>query len=309
MPYRAIKQLPAEEYLAPGHDMCAGCTVPITVRLLTRIAGKNTVVVNATGCLEVSTTPYPRSAWKIPWLHLAFENAAAAGSGVSAAFKVLKRKGLTDKDVKVVVLGGDGGTADIGLQSLSGAFERGDDITYVCYDNEAYMNTGIQRSGTTPFGAWTTTTPPGLLSAGQRTWKKDLMGIVIAHRVKYAATASPSHIIDAANKIEKAFSKGGPAFIHFLQPCVPGWKIDPSLGVKIARLAVQSGLWPLYEYEDGSVRTTVQVAKRVPVVEYFKLQGRFKHLMNRPEELTLIQNYADGLAAKHGYGPLVPASQ
>jgi pyruvate ferredoxin oxidoreductase beta subunit len=301
--YRNIKELlPLEERFAPGHGLCAGCVASLVMRYLTKIAGKDIILVSATGCVEVSTTPYPRSAWTQPWIHVAFENAAAVASGVKAAYTAMKRKGLVDRDVRVMAIAGDGGTADIGFQALSGAMERGDRILYVCYDNEAYMNTGIQRSGTTPWGAWTTTSP-----AGQKTWKKDLFSIAVAHRVKYAATASPAYLIDMVNKIEKGleWSDKGPAFLHILAPCVPGWRVDPALGIKLARLAVRTGLWPLLEYEEGGEpRLTVQVPRRLPVTEYLKLQRRFRPVLSSQEAIARIQAWADQLAEKYGMGPV-----
>ncbi|MCP8322864.1 MAG: thiamine pyrophosphate-dependent enzyme [Candidatus Methylarchaceae archaeon HK02M2] len=301
MPFKSIKSLEERsDFFSPGHGLCAGCGAAQIARIVTKVAGKDTIIVTPTGCLEVSTTTYPATSWKVPYIHVAFENAAAAASGIKVAYGALIRKKKIPKDAKVVVLGGDGGTADIGLQSLSGAFERGDRITYICYDNEAYMNTGIQRSGATPYGAWTTTSP-----GGQKTLKKDLMGIAIAHGVKYAATASIAYVRDAANKVDKAISMGGPSFIHWIQPCTTGWRYDPKLTVKISKLVVKTGLWPLYEYHNRVIKLTVKVPKRVPVSEYLKLQGRFRHIMNKPDELRIIQSYADELSAKFGLGPVV----
>ncbi|MFQ5761662.1 MAG: thiamine pyrophosphate-dependent enzyme [Candidatus Bathyarchaeia archaeon] len=305
MPYKELKDLPQDEWFAPGHGLCAGCTAALTARLIAKVSGPKTVVVSATGCIEVSTTPYPYTAWKIPWLHVAFENAAAAASGIRAAYDALRAKGIISEDVNVVALAGDGGTADIGFQALSGAFERGDRITFVCYDNEAYMNTGIQRSGTTPYGASTTTSPHGKACLGQTTWKKDLVAIALAHRVPYVATATPGYLVDEANKIEKALNCGGPAFLHILQPCPAGWGTDSSMGIRISRLAVTTGLWPLYEYNNGELRVTVRVPQRVHVQKYIDVQSRFKHLLHKPEELAKIQAYADALAEKYKLGPVV----
>ncbi|MEM3437335.1 MAG: thiamine pyrophosphate-dependent enzyme [Nitrososphaerales archaeon] len=300
MPFKSINDIIVkQDFFSPGHGLCAGCGAAQIARIVMKVIGKDSIIINATGCLEVSTTTYPWTAWKTPYIHVAFENAAAVASGIRSAYDALIMKKKLNKNVNVVVLAGDGGTADIGLQALSGAFERGDRITYICYDNEAYMNTGIQRSGATPYGAWTTTSP-----SGQRTFKKDLMGIVIAHKVKYAATASIAYLLDAANKVEKAISMNGPSFIHWLQPCTIGWRFDPKLTVKLSRLAVKTGLWPLYEYYDGVIKLTVQVPKRLPVFEYLKLQGRFRHIINNKNELVKIQSYADELAAKFGLGPV-----
>ena len=300
---RTIKDLPIEERFAPGHSLCPGCGAAMLAKLVVKIAGKDAIIVNPTGCLEVCTSLYPNSSWKVPWIHNAFENGAITASGVKAAFKALKRKGYTDKDPYVIVLGGDGGTSDIGFQALSGALERGDEITYICYDNEAYMNTGIQRSSATPFGAWTTTSPFGRVSFGKKQLKKDLFSIAIAHRVKYAATATIGYVNDLIRKIDKAI-KNTPSFIHYLCPCPTGWRFDESLSVEITKVAVQTGLWPLLEYENGQVKLTVPVRKRLPVTKYLFMQGRFKHLKDHPEVVKRIQEYADELAAKYGMGPV-----
>jgi pyruvate ferredoxin oxidoreductase beta subunit len=254
----------------------------------------------------VSSTFYPDTAWGIPYIHVAFENAAAAASGIRVAYTSLQRKGLRDTSPNVIAFGGDGGTADIGLQALSGALERGDHILYICYDNEAYMNTGIQRSSATPYGAWTTTSPPGKISPGQKTGKKDLVAIAVAHGIKYAATANVAYLIDAANKVEKALNTPGASFIHFLSPCTPGWRIDSASSVKVSRLAVQTALWPLYEVVDGEYITTVKISKRLPVTEYLKTQGRFRHMLSKPEEVAKVQAIADRLASRFGYGPITP---
>jgi pyruvate ferredoxin oxidoreductase beta subunit len=306
MPYKTIKDLPLKEYFGPGHRLCQGCGAGIIARLVTKVSGDNTIAVNATGCLEVSSSYYPDTAWGIPWLHVAFENTAASASGIRAAYNALVRKGQKDSSPNIIAFGGDGGTADIGIQALSGAMERGDHFTYICYDNEAYMNTGIQRSSATPYGAWTTTSPPGKVSPGQKTGKKDLVAIAVAHGVKYAATANVAYLIDAANKVEKALNTPGTTFIHFLSPCTPGWRIDSANSVKISKLAVQTSLWPLYEVVNGQYIPTVKIAKRLPVSEYLKAQGRFRHLVGKADEVAKIQEIADKLAERFGYGPVVP---
>ncbi|MEB3816952.1 MAG: pyruvate synthase subunit beta [Desulfurococcales archaeon] len=292
-PYKSLFQIPREEWFVSGHRLCAGCPVGTTMRLLTKVIGPNTIIVNATGCLEVASTPYPYTAWRHPWLHLAFENTAAAASGIEAALKVLKAKGVLDKDVKVVAIGGDGGTVDIGLQALSGMLERGHKVMYVLYDNEAYMNTGIQRSGATPYGAWTTTTPAGKKWRGEWRPKKDIDAIVAAHRIPYVATANPAFPLDMANKFKKAYelTDEGPTFVHVLIPCVPGWRIKDNMGITVARLAVETGVWILYEIDHGVFRVTFPVKRRKPVIEYLKLQGRFRHLT--PEEIEKIQEMVD----------------
>jgi len=291
--YRSLFDFPREERFVSGHRLCAGCTIGPVMRLLMKIAGKDAIIVNATGCLEVSSTPYPYTSWRNPWIHVAFENAGAVASGIEAAIKMLKKKGMLDKDIKVIAIAGDGGTVDIGLQALSGMLERGHKVMYVLYDNEAYMNTGIQRSGATPYGAWTTTTPAGKVWRGEWRPKKDIDAIVAAHRVPYVATASPAYPIDLANKFKKAldYLNEGPTFVHVLIPCTTGWRFDPALGITLARLAVETGMWILYEIDHGTFRVTYPVKKRKPVKEYLKPQGRFRHLTE--EEIEKIQKLVD----------------
>ncbi len=288
-----IATLPKDELLAPGHRMCQGCGAAIVMRHLLKALGKDIIIAHATGCVEVTTTLYPETAWRVPWIHVAFENAAAVASGIEAAVKALKRKGFInpDKKIKVVAIGGDGGTADIGLQALSGMLERGHDVLYVLYDNEAYMNTGIQRSGATPMYAWTTTTPAGKVWRGEWRRKKDMISIAVAHKIPYAATVNFAYITDFYAKIRKAAEIEGPTFIHAFSPCVPGWRYEPHLTVKIAKLAVQTGIWVNYEVEKGVFRVTTPVPKRLPVEEYLKLQGRFAHLTR--EEIERVQRMVD----------------
>jgi pyruvate ferredoxin oxidoreductase beta subunit len=281
-------KIPEEEFLAPGHRGCAGCGATVGVRLALKVLGKNTVAVSPTGCLEVITTPYPETAWRIPWIHVAFENAAAVASGVERALKARGRD-----DVNVVAFAGDGGTADIGLQALSGAMERGHNIIYICYDNEAYMNTGIQRSASTPYGASTTTSPPGKESFGEDRPKKNMPLIMAAHGVPYVATASISYPEDFMEKVRKARDADGPAYIHLHQPCTTGWGFDPAKTVEIGRLAVETGSWILYEIEDGDFRVTYRPVQRKPVEEYLNAQKRFRHLTD--EQKTRIQEYVDSV--------------
>ena len=277
-PIKGLKELPTEEPLAPGHRLCAGCGATIALRQILLAAPKDTVVANATGCVEVSTVIYPYSAWNRPWIHSAFENTAAVASGIESGFKALARRGEA-KEHPVIAVGGDGGTYDIGFQALSGALERGHRFLYVCYDNEAYMNTGIQRSGGTPLGAWTTTTQVGPCEFGKRQTKKDLMGIVVAHRVPYAATAAISHWRDLMTKVRKALAQDGPTFLHVLAPCTRGWRFDMAKTVKMAKLAVDTRFFPLYEVENGVYRITVPVPSPRPAEEYIKAQGRYTHLL------------------------------
>lgn len=281
----SLKELSAvPESLAPGHRLCAGCGAPIVVRQITRAAHAPVVVANATGCLEVSTTVYPYTSWNVPWIHSAFENAAATLSGVESAYRSLKKQGKIDKEIKFVAFGGDGGTYDIGLQSLSGAFERNHRMVYVCYDNGAYMNTGIQRSSATPRGADTTTSPVGKASYGKQQNRKDLTKIMAAHNIPYAAQVSPAHWNDLYQKAEKAFAANGSAFINAIAPCPRGWRYDPKDTIELCRLAVDTCFWPLYEIENGKTRVTYKPREKKPVVEFLKVQGRFRHLFQPGNE-------------------------
>jgi len=279
-------EIPEEELLAPGHRGCAGCGATIGVRLALKALGRNTVAVSATCCLEVITTPFPETAWEIPWIHVAFENAAAVASGVERA---LKAQGKTD--VNVVAFAGDGGTADIGMQALSGAMERDHDIIYICYDNEAYMNTGVQRSGSTPYGASTTTSPIGKESFGEDKPKKNMPLIMAAHGVPYIATASISYPEDFMKKVKKAAATKGASYIHLNQPCTTGWGYDPSKTIELGRLAVETGSWVLYEIVDGEFKVTYKPQIRKPMNEFLNAQRRFKHLSDEHKEK--IQEYVD----------------
>ena len=270
-----------KEYLAPGHRGCAGCGASIGVRLALNALGKNTVAISATGCLEVMTSPYPETAWEIPWMHVAFENAGAVASGVESALRIQGKDGIN-----VIAFGGDGGTVDIGLQSLSGAMERGHNLTYICYDNEAYMNTGIQRSGATPYGASTTTSP-----IGEDKPKKDMPMIMAAHGIPYVATASIAYPEDFVNKVKKAAEIKGPAYIHLHQPCTTGWGFASEKTIEMGRLAVETGSWILYEVENGEFNITYRPEERKPVKEYLAPQKRFKHLDD--EHIDKIQKYVD----------------
>ncbi len=278
-----------ESFLSSGHRMCAGCIAPVVVRMVSMAAKeRNVIVANATGCLEVATTIYPYTAWKCSWIHNAFENAAATISGVEAAYKSLKRQGKLKEDYKFIAFGGDGGTYDIGIQSLSGAVERGHDLVYICYDNGAYMNTGIQRSGATPKFADTTTSPAGEVVPGKTQWRKDLTGIMAAHNIPYAAQASPGHWNDFITKAEKAIDVDGPAFINAFAPCPRGWRYNTSDGIEICRLAVDTCIWPLYEVVDGVWKVTYKPRKKRPVADFLKAQGRFRHLTEE-----MIQEYQE----------------
>ncbi|MCX5668550.1 MAG: pyruvate synthase subunit PorB [Candidatus Omnitrophica bacterium] len=277
-----------------GHTACAGCGQAIAARLVIEAAGANTIVANNTGCLEVFSTKYPETAWGVPWIHSLFENAAAVASGIEAALIYLGKKDT----INVIAQGGDGSTADIGLQALSGMLERGHDILYVCYDNEAYMNTGVQRSGLTPFDTNTTTSPSGARSSGNIRPKKPMPEICLAHGIPYVATASAGFPQDLTRKVKKAISIKGPKYIQVHVPCPLGWRHETNQMLPVAKLAVETGLYPLFEYENGVLVNRRQFTPK-PVEEYLKSQGRFKHLLNNPEEIKKIQEIADNNIKKY----------
>ncbi|RLC22569.1 MAG: pyruvate synthase subunit beta [Deltaproteobacteria bacterium] len=286
------KNIPDFEPLSSGHRACQGCAEILAQRLVLKAIGKDAIVVSATGCMEVVTTPYPQTAWNMPWLHVAFENASAVASGViGARSAMVKKQRIKKNSTKVIVMGGDGATADIGFQSLSGALERGHDFVYVCFDNEAYMNTGVQRSSSTPPGAWTTTSPLGEYSDGKQGGKKDMAAIAAAHNIPYVATACPGYPFDLMNKARKAALTPGPAYLHVLAPCPTGWRMDTRFGVRISKLAVDTRVFPLYEIIDGQYVLSKKGKKNKPVEDYLKIQGRFKHL--RKESVKTIQENAD----------------
>jgi pyruvate ferredoxin oxidoreductase beta subunit len=278
-----------KERFAPGHRACIGCGEALAVRMACKVLGDNVIVVNATGCMEIVSSQLPLTSWTVPWIHTLFENTAAVASGVEAGLKAMSRKGKPGlKDIKVVAMAGDGGTVDIGLQALSGAMERGHNFLYICFDNEAYMNTGIQRSSATPYGATTTTSPAGKKSIGQFSWKKDLPAIAAAHNIPYVATACPSYFRDMMAKIKKGMETKGPAYIHVLSVCPTGWRCTTDITIKIGRLAVETGIFPLYEVENGKYKLTFDLPKFRPVTDYLKLQGRFRHLSEN--DLKKIQD-------------------
>ena len=289
-----LKQIVRSEAASPslggGHSLCQGCGVPLVIRTILGSIETPVVVVSATGCLEVATTRYPSTAWNVPWIHVAFENAAAVASGVETAYRTMRRRGTlpSDEQVTFVALAGDGGTYDIGFQALSGALERGHRFLFVCYDNEAYMNTGVQRSGATPFGASTTTSPAGLESFGKAQQRKDITAIAVAHHIPYAAQAAGSHWFDLSEKVRRAVDADGPAFLNVLTDCPVGWGHEARLGPRILDAAVETRFWPLYEVVDGEYRLTYDPGKRVPVEEWLANQKRFAHLL-RPESRPLVE--------------------
>jgi len=283
-----LKELSNREIrISSGHRLCSGCGAPIVVKMVLLATDYPIIAANATGCLEVSTCISDYTSWKIPWIHNAFENAAATLSGVETMYRSLKKQGKISEDIKFIAFGGDGGTYDIGLQSLSGAMERGHDMLYVCYDNGAYMNTGIQRSSATPFGADTTTRPAGSVVPGKTEKRKNLTKIMAAHNVPYVAQASPSHWSDLMKKVRKALDISGPKFMNIMAPCNRGWRTRTDDAIALSRLAVESCYWPLYEIENGIPRITFKPREKKPVVDFLKPQGRFKHLF-KPENEGLL---------------------
>ncbi len=266
--------------------------------MVLQATGPDVVVANATGCLEVFSTPWPQSAWRVPWVHSVFENAAAVASGMEAALKAQGRSS------KVLAFGGDGGTFDIGFQALSGMLERNHDVLYVCFDNEAYMNTGIQRSSSTPHAARTTTSPPGKARMGKRHLKKDLVSIIAAHHIPYAASTSVAYPADLRKKVRRAMGIEGPSFLLVHSPCPLGWGHDGELTIEIARLAVQTGMFPIIELERGELTEAMPLHHPKPITDYLKLQGRFRHLFSDDpralEEQEHLQALADHNIATYG---------
>ncbi|MFH1191891.1 MAG: thiamine pyrophosphate-dependent enzyme [bacterium] len=337
--------------LNPGHSACAGCGLAIAARHVADAAGKNVIMATATGCLEVFSTPYPQSSWKMPWIHSLFENSAAVASGILAA---LKKHGLAsvnasvslrgdfdgtknnviarersdrsnDKvssshlgiaspsarndnaEIKIIAQGGDGATFDIGFGLISGMWERGENILYVCYDNEAYMNTGVQASGATPYGAATTTAPSGEMSEGNELHKKDMVAIALAHGLKYVATSTCAYTLDIEQKVKRALAASGPSYLQILTVCVPGWKVDSDKTIELGKLAQQSGLYPVVEFINGKLAKVMNYPAARPSVEkYLKIQGRYKHLFKDEagkKVIKKIQEIADGNVEKYRNSP------
>ena len=298
MSYNLKENVMKEDRLSGGHRMCAGCGSPIAVRTVLRALNPedHAVVCSATSCLEVSTFMYPYTAWKDSFIHNAFENAGATISGVETAYRAMKKRGKIDETWKFIAFGGDGGTYDIGFQSLSGAMERGHDMVYFCYDNEAYMNTGIQRSSSTPRFASATTSPAGSVSTGKTQDKKDLTEIMAAHHIPYVAqTTFLGNFKDFHEKAHRAIYTPGPAFVNVLTPCPRGWQYSPELLPELCRLAVETCVWPLFEVVEGQWILSYEPKKKLPVTEFMKLQGRFKHCFQPGNEWTLkaAQDYVD----------------
>ena len=275
--------------LAPGHGLCAGCSESVVVREVLLALNKPAVVVGATGCLEISTSRFPFTSWNTPWMHSAFENAATTINGIEAAYKALVRRGAMEpRDIAFVVFAGDGATYDIGLQWLSGAIERGHRFIYICLNNEGYMNTGIQRSGASILGTWTTTSPVGKVTPGKMQWRKDITGIIAAHNAPYVAQAATHAWKDLMTKVQRADAAEGPTFINVLAPCTRGWRYEPEDTMAISRLAVETGMWSLYEVDHGQWKLTHKLRERKPVTEWLKSQGRFSHLL-QPENKHVVE--------------------
>ena len=292
MAYNFKEVMNKPERLAPGHRMCAGCGGTITVRTVLRALheGDKAVIGNATGCLEVSTFMYPYTAYEDSYIHNAFENAGATLSGVETAYNVLKKKGKIDDTYKFITFGGDGGTYDIGLQSLSGAMERGHDMVYVCYDNGAYMNTGIQRSSATPMYADTTTTPVGSQSNGKMQNRKDLAQVMAAHDIPYVGQSTLlGNMRDLYEKAEKAIYTPGAAFLNVMSPCPRGWRYPTEKIMDICKLAVETCYWPLFEGIEGKWILSYSPKKKLPIEDFLRTQGRFKHLFKPENEHLLVQ--------------------
>ncbi|MDD4900937.1 MAG: thiamine pyrophosphate-dependent enzyme [Patescibacteria group bacterium] len=310
-------ETPPKTLLSPGHRGCAGCGQMIAARLVADALGPNTIIANATGCLEVVTTAYPESSWGLPWIHSLFENASAVASGINAALTYKSKIENRKSKISVVAQGGDGGTFDIGFGLISGMWERGENILYVCYDNEGYMNTGAQASASTPWAANTTTTPASakatagkpanvsteLIGMGSTFMKKDMLAIALAHGLKYVAQTTVAYPLDIVKKIKKAVATPGPSYLQILVPCIPGWKTEPKDTIRLAKLAAQTGIYPVVEYTDGKLTEVMKRPAQVPpVMDYLKPQGRFKHLFKDErgkEQIAYIQHLADENAKKY----------
>ncbi len=290
----SLKELSKKEIMfSSGHRMCSGCGAPIVVKMVLLASDYPVIASSSTGCLEVSSCISDYTAWKIPWMHSAFENAAATLAGIETMYKALKKQGKIGDDIKFIAFCGDGGTYDIGFQSLSGAMERGHDMLYICYDNGAYMNTGIQRSSATPLGADTTTCPAGSVIPGKLQQRKDLTKIMANHGIPYVAQASISNWSDLMKKVRKALDIKGPKFMNILAPCNRGWRSRNDDAVMLSRLAVETCYWPLYEIENGNLRITVKPKEKKPLEEFLKTQGRFKHLFSPQNEWLLKKAQED----------------
>lgn len=310
-PYEQIKNIrtaPAEEYYLPGHRSCAGCGPALVYKQVAKAAGENTIFLGPTGCMYVANTSYLNGPWAVPWIHTQITNGGAVASGIEAAYKAMMRKGKRGGEFpNIIVMAGDGGASDIGLQALSAAMYRSHDILFIAYDNEAYANTGIQVSPMTPYGARTTFTPPGkMVPEAKKLWPKDLVKMIAAGHpsVKYLASASPAYPVDLMNKVRKALAFKGPTLMHIHAPCPKGWSFDSAKTIEIDRLAVESGMWQLYEIENGKTKLTYRPRSPKAVREYLATQGRFDHLT--PEMVGKIQQFANIKASEVGLATPIP---
>jgi len=292
-PIKNLLKVPVDEYYVPGHRTCAGCGPALNYRLVAKAAGKDTIFVGPTGCMYVANTSYLCVPWAVPWIHAQITNGGGVGSGIAAAYEARIRKGkYKGKFPNVIVMAGEGGASDVGLQSLSGAMYRNHDFLYICYDNESYANTGIQTSPMTPYGARTTFTPPGpAVPEGKKLWPKDLARMIVCGHpsVQYVATASIGYPIDLMNKVRKALNREGAAFMHIHAPCPKGWGFPTDRTIEIAKLAIETGMWTLWEYENREYKINKETKKYKPVSQYLETQDRFSHLT--AEHKAKIQNF------------------
>ena len=292
------KMAKIESKIASGHRLCSGCGAGIVInQTMLAAEDENVVVINATGCVEVTTTIYPQTAWKVPWLHCALENSASAAAGIETAYKVLKKKGKIKEDIKFIVFAGDGGTYDIGLQALSGMLERGHNILYICYNNEAYMNTGYQRSAATPLHAETTTRPWGKNIHGNPTRRKNLTKIVEAHGIPFVAQAATAFNIDFMQKVKLALKTEGPAFMDVLSTCRLGWGHPSNMAYELSRLAVETCYWPIYEIRGGRFRLNHRPKEPEPIEKFLKYQKRFEHLL-LPENSKELEEFKEEISSE-----------
>uniref|UniRef100_A0A7C4CDF8 Pyruvate ferredoxin oxidoreductase n=1 Tax=candidate division WOR-3 bacterium TaxID=2052148 RepID=A0A7C4CDF8_UNCW3 len=284
------------ELFSSGHRACAGCGEALAVRQILLAAPQPVVAVMPTGCLEIFSSIYPHSAWQVPTIHTAFETSASTASGVEAALRFRKKMGRLQEEINLIAFGGDGGTYDIGFQALSGAMERRHKFLYICTDNEGYMNTGIQRSSATPYGASTTTSPAGDLIPGKTQHRKDIVEIMIAHDVAYAGQTTVALWRDLMTKVEKALAAPGPSFLNVLVPCPLGWGYRPGETIRISQLAADTCFWPIYEFADGRYKINYTPKEKLPVEEFLKTQGRFSHLFGAEGGRAIVaelQRYVD----------------
>jgi oxalate oxidoreductase subunit beta len=308
---KGVKNVPVEDLYVPGHRTCAGCGPALVYKLVSKAAGPNTIFIGPTGCMYVANTSYGCSPWRVPWTHAQITNGGGVAGGIEAAYKMLRAKGKTTAEFpNIVVMWGDGGASEIGLTSLSGGIYRDHDVLFICYDNECYSNTGVQVTPMTPFGAYTTFTPNGPeRPMAKNLWPKDNAKLVIGGHpnLRYGATASPAFALDLMNKVRKGLNAEGPAYLHLHAPCPKGWAFPSNQTIEQARLAVDTGMYLLYEVDNGKFNVTYKPRKRKPVAEYLKTQGRFSHL--EPQYIDQIQAWVDKRATELGLPAIMPPVQ